>query len=192
MASAGQDATVKIWNVADWKLLFSFTATDSVCGLRFCPEDAGKFAAVGADKLLVFGGADKNITVLKMKTANNWTAVKGGEKAPLHNDWVSSVAFNISSNHFASGSLDNTINICKWENELLSKPQTLKGHLGWVNGVAFHPNKDELYSVSQDKTVKIWSLEGKLLWSSRNYGLVLEGVNISGATLSPQNQLLIK
>ena len=63
-----------------------------------------------------------------MKTADNWAEVKDEEKAkadPLHKDWVSSVAFNMSSNLIASGSWDNTINICKWENEVLSKPQTL-------------------------------------------------------------------
>ena len=143
LASAGQDATVKLWRI-DGTLLKSLEGhQSSVIAVSFSP-DGQTIASASVDKTVKLWGLDGTL----YKTL-------GG-----HKNFVLAVSFSPDGQIIASASRDKTIKLWSRDGTLL---QTLEGHSNWVLDVNFSPDGQTLASASVDKTIKLWSRDGTLL-----------------------------
>jgi hypothetical protein len=134
LASAGEDGTVKVWDVATGQVVL--TIKGGIGPVTFSPD--GK-------RLASAGGWDRTVKV--------WDAATGQQARTLtgHTAHVYSVAFSPDGKRLASASLDKTVKV--WDAATGQQARTLKGHTGPVTSVAFSPDGRRLASASSDPTV---------------------------------------
>jgi WD40 repeat protein len=140
LASAGQDGTVKMWDVATSQEVRTLTGhTGVVSGVAFSPD--GKLASAGQDR-----------------TVRLWDAETGRQIRTLqgHTSSVLAVAFSPDGRQLASGSEDQTVKL--WDVTTGQPVGTLQGHKNSVAGLAFSPDGRQLASGSKDQTVRLWDI----------------------------------
>ena len=153
LASGSWDKTVKIWDSATGKELFSLKGhAGPVRSVAFSPDG----------QRLASASADQTVKIWDSATGKELFALKG------HAGMVTSVAFSPDGQRLASGSTDKTVRI--WDSVTGKELFALKGHAGAVRSVAFSPDGQRLASASNDKTVKIWdSATGKELFALKGH-----------------------
>ena len=170
LASASEDATVKLWETGSGELIGTFEGHKSrVRSVTFDPP--GGMLASGSDDT----------------TVRQWDADTRKCLGTLEGHWHATrcVAFRPSGQMLASGGDDDTIKL--WEASSSMVPRTLEGHRDWVLSVAFDPSGQVLASASADGTVKLWNVEdGKLLRSLEDHkdGVQWVAFAPSGRTLA--------
>jgi len=169
LASGSGDGTVKLWEVASGKLLWTPKGhSHGVSSVAFDPSGG----------TLVSGSQDGTI--------NLWEAASGKLLRTLegHMGRVDSVAFDRSGGMLASGGSDNTVKLWKAPSGKLLR--TLEGHTDWVYTVAFYPWGVMLASGSYDNTVNLWdSTSGKLLCTLEGHTSVVYRI-----AFDPQGEML--
>ena len=138
LASAGDDATVRLWDPATGTQLATLTGhTSWVTAVAFSPDGRG-LASAGYDG-----------------TVRLWDPATGAQLATLtgHTDLVDAVAFSPDGQLLASAADDGTVRL--WDPATGAQLATLTGHVGWVKAVAFSPD-GQLASAGVDRTVRLW------------------------------------
>ena len=141
LASASEDASIRIWDVATGELLTEFGAHGSwVRGVAYAP-DGSRLAGACQD------GA-----------VRIWDVASGEQLAHLgHKRAVSAVVYTPDSSRLASASQDGTVRI--WDVDAGELVAELAGHKRGVSAVAYTPDGSRLASASQDGTVRIWDVD---------------------------------
>jgi WD40 repeat protein/serine/threonine protein kinase len=141
LASASQDGTVKLWDVAAEQLrrTLKVHAAD-VNHVAFSP-DGSSLAATG----------DNGMVEL-------WETATGREKGILkgHTEDVFGVVFSPDGQILATCGCDDTVKL--WNAKTLREEATLRGHTGDVQTLAFAPDGKTLASGGSDEKVKIWDV----------------------------------
>ena len=147
IASASLDKTVKLWDAATGKEIFTLNGHSSVVySVAFSP-DGKTIASASLDN-----------------TVKLWDAATGKEISTLpseryanngHSSGVISVAFSPDGKTIASASRDNTVKL--WDAATGKSISSLNGHSDSVNSVAFSPDGKTIASASLDNTVKLWA-----------------------------------
>ena len=186
LASAGWDATVRIWDVA--------TATEAMPPLEGHEGWIWCVAFNPDGSLLASGGTDSTVRIwntnegtlagtidghhLKVhsvafspdgqrlasasadRTVRIWNPHTGDElQEPLqHDERVYSVAFSPCGTMLASAGDDNRVTI--WDAHTGDELRTLRGHAAAVNSICFTPDAGHLLTASDDGTVRLWRLDG--------------------------------
>jgi WD40 repeat protein len=167
LASGSHDQTVRIWDVAAGKELFTLKGhAGTTWDVAFSPDG----------RRLASASFDQTVKIWDSATGKELFTLKG------HTDEVNSVAFSPDGQRLASASADKTVKI--WDTATGKELFALKGHTGDVNSVAFSPDGQRLASAGS--TVKIWdSATGKEL-------LALKGHTgyVRSAAFSPDGQRL--
>lgn len=145
LASAGDDATVRLWSFNKEDALFKILSghSKSVSGVSFSSE--GQKIASASDHTTV---------KLWRRDGSLLRTVKG------HTQRVNSVNFSPDGNTFASASDDTTVRLWRSDGTLL---KILKGDRDRVCGEGFSPDGQLLAAGSDDGTVKLWKRDGQLL-----------------------------
>jgi WD40 repeat protein len=183
VATAGRDATVRIWEIETGDELFTLTDhTDEVAAVAYSADG----------KWLASGGLDKSVIL--------WRLVAGGaEKERVFYDStnsISSLSFSPNSNCLASASLDRVGRV--WNLGATEPAIALPGHNDRIFKIDMLPqaNPIEIYlsdpcqtdavTVGRDGTVRRWRL-----------GPTVEAMTIAGhreavesATFSPDGRLI--
>jgi WD40 repeat protein/tRNA A-37 threonylcarbamoyl transferase component Bud32 len=145
LASAGEDRTVKVWDLAGRRVLHSLTAhADAVFGLAFSPDG----------QQLASGSRDGTIVL--------WDVAGGSEVRTLkgHSRSFSRIQFSPDGRNLAAGSESGTVKV--WDVVTGKEGSPLPGHAGVVRCVAFSPDGTRLASGGEDRTVRLHSLgEGR-------------------------------
>ncbi|ALF52902.1 hypothetical protein ACX27_08585 [Nostoc piscinale CENA21] len=188
LASGSDDATIKIWNLANGRFIHTFNGhSSSVKSVAFSPD--GRTLASGSgvnDKTIkiwsvvteqeirtlngnsngvdsvAFSPDGKILASGSDETIKIWNVATGEVIRTLnvHPDLVNSVAFSPDGKTLASGigSWRKTENIKIWNIATGQEITTFNGHSSSVNSVAFSPNGRTLASGSDDATIKIWNI----------------------------------
>jgi WD40 repeat protein len=149
LATASDDGTVRIWDVANGKLLLTYLGhNDYVRAVAFSPDGT----------MIASGGGGRDVRVWNSKTGKDIQTLKGPEKKKEDKDkedyYVISVAFNKDASQVATGGSDETVRIFEVKSGDLKK--TLATGRTRLEGVAFSPDGKQLAVAVSDGVVQIW------------------------------------
>ena len=141
LASASQDGTVRVWDLASDAELLKLEHPDAVYSVAFSPDGA-----------LIASGSANGIVYL-------WDAVSGESVAELtgHSSLVSAVAFSPDGALIASGSHDKLIRVWAFE-DAWQEMVILRGHTDWIKSVVFSPDGTQMGSGSVDGSMILWDV----------------------------------
>ncbi|MEJ2208465.1 MAG: BTAD domain-containing putative transcriptional regulator [Anaerolineae bacterium] len=162
LATAGDDATVRVWNVHTGKQVLTLTGhSATIHEVAFSP-DGRRIATASFDD-----------------TARVWDAATGAELLVLsgHSDNVLDVAFSPDGARLATSSDDTTAKI--WDAVSGEELLTLSAHTEAVLGLAFSPDGRYLATASDDNWGRVWDLDGGQLLFSFVHGPVVSDMAFS-------------
>jgi WD40 repeat protein len=176
LASAGDDGTVRIWDVAkrNQRLVIQ-VSRNSLEAVAFSPDG----------RLVVTGDVDGTVGVW------DWATGKSRALLRANNGLVQDVAFSPDGRLIASGGQDGVVRVWDWSAGV--KKAELRGHKGYVRDIAFSPDGNEVASAGDDGTVRIWD------WATGKARAVIpsspipdvKGLNpISGIAFSSNGRLI--
>jgi WD40 repeat protein len=169
LASAGDDSTIKLWNLKTGEEIRTLLAGGPAWSVSFSRNG----------KTLASGGRNAAI--------NLWNVDKGTVIRVLKGDGSSvlSVSFSPDDTIVASGSFYGAITL--WDTETGKGIRALKGHAGAVISVAFSPDGKTLASGSADKTIILWDVA-----AGKPLGPALTGHNgsVQSVAFSPDGKTL--
>jgi WD40 repeat protein/serine/threonine protein kinase len=173
LATASDDNTTKLWNVADLHNPGIFAVRtlkghgDSVSSLAF-----------SKDGRLATGSEDRTIKIWRLATGRDEMTIRG------HTRPINGMAFSPDGRNVVSSSADNTIRV--WDVTHPQEAQCLTGHTADVNSVAFSVNGEFLATGSDDESVCLWDvLTGNKVGEMAH---ALGGIN--SVAFSPDGRLL--
>jgi WD40 repeat protein len=157
LASAGDDGTVRIWDVArrNQRAVIKVNATGT---------DAVAFSPDG--RLIATANFDGTVGIW------DWAAGKSRAQLPGNSGLVGDVAFSPDGRLIASGGQDGVVRVWDWSAGV--KKAELRGHKGNVRDVAFSPDGNEVASAGDDGTVRIWD------WATGKARTVIPSTPIPG------------
>ncbi|HEV3263103.1 MAG TPA: serine/threonine-protein kinase [Gemmataceae bacterium] len=180
LASASLDGTVKVWDAATGRLLYSRGRSGGppLWGLAFSPDG----------KLLAAGGADRAVRLwdaTTRKEVRSWTHLSGEVRCLAFSPNGKLLAATVNPVG-SDGSPARPGQVVVWETATGRKRYTLRMHAGGVHGVAFRPDGLRLCTGNLDGTVKVWDTV------SGNEVQTLEGhrYRVYTVAYSPDNQWL--
>ncbi|KAJ3186484.1 HIR complex subunit [Gaertneriomyces sp. JEL0708] len=183
VATGGQDAQIKLWNLAPAlderlegdrdtpKLIATLSAhSGTVLCVRW-QNDHGRYLASGSDDCRivvwsrdtggVFGSGGTNNSSGNISRGNLMgDNGSGGEYwKPMkvlmgHESDVAHVEWSCDNTYLASCGFETSVYI--WSGTTFEKLRKLEGHVAFVKGVTWDPSGKYLATQSDDKTVKIW------------------------------------
>jgi WD40 repeat protein len=162
IVSAGQDGTIRLWDVASGKELRKFLGhTNSVYNVVFAPDG----------QRLLSCSADKTVRLWDVATGKQLQRLEG------HRDYVWSIAFSPDGKRAASGGGNQQADgkiirgeadyaVRLWDLETGREWKRLQGHHGMVASVVFTRDGRRLVSASSpqfrdetDFSVRLWDLD---------------------------------
>jgi WD40 repeat protein len=151
LASAGEDRVVKVWDLADSRVLHSFAVhSGAVWGLAFCPDG----------KLLATGSRDGTIALWDLRSGTELRALHGHSRSP------SRILFSPDGKTLAAGGEGGMVKF--WDVLTGQERRPLPGHSGAVRCVTFSPDGKMLASGGEDRSVRLYDLA---LEQSRNFAM---------------------
>jgi len=184
LASAGSDATVRLWDGATGKQLAVLSGHKSaVMDVTWHP--AGQLLASAStdgtvclwnaetgEQLSVLRGHASEVTSVSWdptgswlascstdKTVRVWSGETGKERSVLlgHEGPAVAVVWESSGRRVASASIDRTVRV--WEAQTGQSLLTLRGHTQSVRAVSWDPTGRRIVSGSSDGTARVWDSE---------------------------------
>lgn len=146
VASAGEDATIKVWDMDGGEVERTLKGhTNVVHGLAFSP-DGTQLASCSADLFIKIWNFHDTYECVK--------TLRG------HDHNISAVQWIPPGDRIVSCSRDHTVRL--WETATGYCVGNLSGHTDWVRGIAVSPSGALLASCSSDHSVRIWSLSSAI------------------------------
>ena len=140
LASAGNDRTVRVWNVASGELSGTYTGhRKSINALAYAPDGKWLVSASTDGEIRVWDRATRRVRVLR----GDGYAVYAAAFAP---DGV-----------LATAGKDRVISL--WDVGSGKVVRTLEGHTADIHALAYSPSGRSLVSAGADRTIRIWDLE---------------------------------
>ena len=143
IASAGDDALVRVWDVVTGRTIFTYRGHASSTGnammaLAWSPDG----------KRIASGGKDKRVHV--------WDALTGGNISVYyaHLDVINALVWSPGGTHIASASDDKTVHV--WDSSTARKVLIYSGHSEAVTFLAWSSDGVRIASSSRDETVHVW------------------------------------
>ncbi|MFB8788143.1 MAG: AAA-like domain-containing protein [Potamolinea sp.] len=206
LAMAGEDGTVKLWDI-NGKPLKAFPAHQkSVRSIRFSPDDkllatassdgTAKLWDVNGKLLAKFQGHQGSVNNVRFRPNKEQIATSGDDgtvrlwnfqgkqllKIKAHKNSINSISFNSDGQLFATSGKDGLAKVWGHNSKQIAE---FNGHKGSVNGVSFSPDNKQLVTAGEDGTVRLWNLQGKQLQVFKAHDGSIESIRFS-----PNGELL--
>lgn len=150
LASAADDETVRLWRVADAKLLHVLEWRSEMSGVCFSPDGT----------LLASGSRDATVQLWRVADGQLVRKLKADRGEDTYAP-VESIAFSPDGSLLASGSGDETARLWRVSDGKLLR--TLQGHANLAKAVAFSPDGAVLAVGTGDGTVRLWRVADGIL-----------------------------
>lgn len=145
LASAGADATVKLWQTDGTEMLTFRQHQDWVNSISFSP-DGQMIASASWDKTVKVWHLDGQLIV----------------SLENHNDRVYAASFSPDGRLLAAASADGIVKLWNVQ-EGWTENQIFAGHVGGANHLCFSPNGENLAVACGNNHIKLWKTDGSLL-----------------------------
>jgi WD40 repeat protein len=177
IAAACKDRTVRVWTLADGKLIATIPQPEEVHGLSFSPDGTKLVTGNVKGEATVWTLADYQplqqfSTAPQLKAVafvdNQTIAVSGSDNAvslrkidavrvaAAHKQAITDMALTPNGSHVLTASLDGTVNMTNTTNGKTER--TFKGHSGAVKSVVVNRAGTAVITGGEDKTVRAFSL----------------------------------
>ncbi len=140
VASVGEDGTIKLWNVAQGRLIKTLKGHEGM-------TQSVAFSANG--KLLASSGKDNAIKIWDMAEGNVIHSI------PVNSE-ANALMFSGNSQNLLSGNSDCNIKV--WQTSNGQLVGNLTGHSDLVHSIHLSLDRKYLVSGSADKTLKVWKI----------------------------------
>jgi NB-ARC domain/WD domain, G-beta repeat/APAF-1 helical domain len=141
LATAGDDGTVRLWHVADYKTQAVLSGhAGGVWSCAFSPDGA----------LLATAGEDRVVRLWKVADGTQTTVLSG------HTDGVNSCTFSPDGALLATTSQDGTARL--WQVADGTQRSVLPSHTAALNKCAFSPDGALLATADNDRAVRLWNV----------------------------------
>ena len=138
VASAGDDRSIRLWDVDSKSLLKTITGhSRTIEGLAFSPDDQLLASASADGSLRLWNAAGDTVATME-----------------LPNERFKSVAFSPDGLWLVSGSFEGTVRI--WSVAERRELSAVKAHTNSVYGVVFDSTGKLLATAGFDRTVHVW------------------------------------
>ena len=155
-ASASDDNTIKLWEVASGKLIRTFTIIPG-----FMKPDSTYYKCVAITpeaNILISGSLDNKLRLWHLHQGNLIATINA------HKDCINCIDIHHDGQTLVSGSRDKTIKV--WHLGTRGLLRNLLGHTNSVTAVLIAPDGQTVISGGLDNTVKIWRWgDGQLLFN---------------------------
>jgi len=143
VVTASDDGTAKLWNVADWRLLRTFSGHRGAVLHAVFSHDSRR---------ILTASRDKTARVWDAATGQSLTVLAGHEWAVLH------AAFSANDQWIVTGSADNSAIVWKLDQDQAAQVHHLKAHTASVTSVAFSPDPEptRILTGSEDYSAILW------------------------------------
>jgi len=141
LVSAGDDRTIKLWEVSNGRLVRTIPVDAPVLGLALSP-DASTLAG------FTHAPADRNVTLWRVASESPPRRLRG------HTSALESLAFSPDRSTLAAGAADGTVILWNWTTG--EARRTLDRHRARVIAVAFLADGSTLASVDAGGTLRHW------------------------------------
>jgi len=160
VAFGSSEGTIKLWSINKYGIL-------ETNPLEILTEHAGDVNCLAFHPIgnILVSGTNKFAKLWKIEPDGSWNRTP--PQGLVHNNTISSVAFNHSGNLLACGCYDYKVNLWRinTNGSAESKPCFyLTGHSAPVVSIAFHPTLNLLASGSFDWCVKLWNIKPNGYW----------------------------
>ena len=162
LASSSVDHTVRLWRVADAKLIRTLTHPEGITSIDFSRDG----------QWLVSGSYDRAVRIWRVRDGSLARTLTG------HGGTVWTVAFSPDGQRVASAGEDKVVKVWRVIDGALLK--SLTGHTLNIWRVAFSPDGQRLASSSFDKTIRMWRADtGALLQTLTGHKEAVVGLAFS-------------
>jgi WD40 repeat protein len=163
MAGASADKTVRVWDVATGRELFTLFGHQSTVNSVAFSLDGARLAS---------GSADSTVRVWDAATGQELVCHRG------HVGTVGGVAFSPDGQFLASTSKDRTIKV--WKSATDARVATLRGHSNFIEAVRTSRDGRAVASAGSDGTIRVWDMEsGRQQISIRAHESGVDSLDIS-------------
>lgn len=142
LLSAGEDGTVAVWSLTDFKELYRITVSkQTVRNIAVSPDQTEIAMACKDGKIYIYSAKDFSLKHV----------LTGHEMA------VTAVSYHPQGKYLVSGGRDAQLRVWNLPNYQLQ--ETIPAHLFGIYGIEFHPHLPYFATGSQDKSIKLWDAE---------------------------------
>jgi WD40 repeat protein len=144
LATAGDDRSIRIWDVATGKRKQRIPHDSEVYCIAFSPDG----------ETLAWGGADRSVTLLDLKAANDVkkrTIAAGGQAT------IARLAFAPDGKTIATVGYRQAAAILWDVRSGRERVALAEGHTEFINAVAFSPDSETVATASDDRTARLWN-----------------------------------
>ncbi|HVN16434.1 MAG TPA: hypothetical protein VMT73_11885, partial [Anaerolineales bacterium] len=174
LATAGNDGTLKIWDVLTGKLLQTIDVLTPASGgygvtfTAFSPDGNLLAASTGDGRIFLYNAA-------------TYAPIKSFQ---AHQGVIWGLAFSPDSSRLASGGDDSVIHI--WDLQTYQSTLDLVGHTDAIQSLAFSPDGVRIASASLDGSAIVWdAFSGRII-----YRLIGHNGFVNGVAFSPDGKKL--
>lgn len=160
LLTAGEDTVVRVYDVAENKLVLSLPHRDVVFSAKYSPSGT-RIVTACRDQLVRIFDAETGVLLRALGPSSASDALRDSKalakQTDGHRGEVRFAVFSQDGQRLFSAGEDNMVIL--WDPETGQKIRTLQGHAGPITSIDESPDRRQLLTASEDNTARIWDVQ---------------------------------